>query len=204
MLTAAALVLCYILGSIPFGLIIGKLAKGIDIRDFGSGNIGASNVLRTLGPGPAAAVFLFDTAKGTAAVLLCKALGLPAYLVVAGGLLSLIGHTASVFLRFKGGKGVATSLGIIIGLNGIIAAIAFGIWLVTVSVTRFISVASIVASLSVPLMMLLWKDPRVPIPYQVLAWVAAAAIAARHQSNIKRLLAGTEPRIFQKTKGESR
>ena len=198
MINALALVACYAMGAIPFGVIIGKLTRGIDIRDFGSGNIGASNVLRILGTGPAVMVFFFDTAKGLAAVVLMNALRLGPYWVVAGAMLSVLGHTFSVFLNFKGGKGVATSLGVIVGLNPVIAAIAFGLWVFLVAVTRYISIASIVATISVPLEMIFWKSMNVPVPYQVLASVAALAILLKHTSNVKRLLNGTEARVGQK------
>jgi glycerol-3-phosphate acyltransferase PlsY len=191
----AALIACYLLGAVPYGVIVGKIARGIDIRDYGSGNIGASNVLRTLGRGPAFVVFFLDTIKGTAAVVLCSALGMKPWLVVTGGVLSIIGHSFSVFLRFRGGKGVATSLGMIIGLNPIIAAVAFGFWLVIVGVTRFISVGSILAAASVPAMMFVWDEPR---EYQAVALVAALLIVIKHAPNIKRLIAGTETRIGQR------
>lgn len=202
------LVVCYVLGGIPFGVIIGKLLKGIDIRDFGSGNIGASNVLRTLGTGPALVVFFFDTIKGYVAVVLCewffinvaKVGGLWPYWVVAGSLICILGHTFSIFLKFQGGKGVATSLGVIIGLNWLVAAIALGIWLVLVGVTRYISVASILASISVPLQMVFWKSLNVPSAYQMLAGLAALVIVLKHTTNIKRLLAGKEPRVGQQVK----
>lgn len=190
-----ALIVCYLLGAIPFGVIVGKVTRGIDIRDYGSGNIGASNVLRTLGRGPAFAVFVLDTIKGTAAVVLCSALGMKPWLVVTGGVLSILGHSFSVFLRFRGGKGVATSLGIIIGLNPIIAAVAFGVWLLVVGVTRIISVGSILAAASVPAMMLVWDKHR---EYQTVALVAALLIVVKHASNIRRLIAGTETRIGQR------
>ena len=195
---AVALAACYLAGAIPFGLVVGLVTRGIDIRKFGSGNIGASNVLRTLGIGPALLVFALDTAKGLFAVLLCGWLGLNHYWVVAGALLSVFGHTFSCFLNFRGGKGVATSLGVIIGLNWVIASIAFGLWLLIVAVTRYISVASIIASLSVPLQMVFWKSMHVPAAYQALAGVAALAIVVKHRSNVGRLLSGTEPRIGQR------
>ena len=186
---------CYVFGAIPFGLMVGKITRGIDIRDFGSGNIGASNVLRTLGPGPALLVFVLDTAKGWGPVVLCKELGLGEYWVVAGALLSVLGHTFSVFLRFKGGKGVATSLGVIIGLNPVIAAIALGIWFMVLGISRYISVASILAAISVPVQMVFWRKMNVPVAYQILAGIAALAILAKHIPNIKRLVGGDEPRI---------
>ena len=176
---------------------MGRL-RGIDIRQHGSGNIGATNVLRILGVGPAIVVFALDAAKGYAAVAICDAMGFGQYIVVAGALLSIIGHTYSVFINFRGGKAVSTSLGVIIGLNWLIAATAFGIWCVLVAITRYVSVGSILAALSVPAMMIFWRAQNVPVAYQGLATLAALAIAVKHHSNIKRLLAGTEPKIGQK------
>jgi glycerol-3-phosphate acyltransferase PlsY len=205
----AVLVISYLLGAIPIGLITGKLVKGVDIRQYGSGNIGATNVLRTLGPFAATIVFFGDTAKGLAAVLLAKYLVVgdyQPYYVVGAGLLSVIGHSASPFLRFKGGKGVATSLGIIIGFNWLIAAIAFGLWVTLVAVIRFVSIASIIASLSVPAMMFfsptLFQGMRVPREFTICALAAALLILLRHRSNLKRLVKGTEPKFGQKVKLE--
>jgi glycerol-3-phosphate acyltransferase PlsY len=195
--TALILALCYLVGAIPFGVIMGRL-RGIDIRQYGSGNIGATNVLRILGVGPAIVVFALDAAKGYAAVAICHSMGLGQYIVVAGALLSIIGHTYSVFIKFKGGKAVSTSLGVIIGMNWLIAAIAFGIWCVLVAITRYVSVGSILAALSVPIMMIFWKSQHVPPTYQGLASLAALAIVIKHHANIKRLLSGTESRIGQK------
>lgn len=195
------LVGCYLVGAIPFGLLVGKVTRGIDIREFGSGNIGASNVLRTLGVGPALAVFVLDTAKGTAAVAVCRALKMEPWMVVTGGVLSIIGHSFSVFLRFRGGKGVATSLGMIIGLDPVIAAVALGLWLVIVALTRIISVGSMLAAISVPAMMFAWQEH---VEYQAIAVVAAMLILVKHRSNIARLLAGTEPRIGQRVKLDQR
>ncbi len=103
-----------------------------------------------------------------------------------------------MFLNFKGGKGVATSLGVIIGLNPAIAGTAFALWIVIVALTRYISVASIIASLSVPLQMYLWKSMAVPMPYQILSTIAAVAIVLKHVSNLKRLMNGTEAKVGQK------
>ncbi|MDO8683874.1 MAG: glycerol-3-phosphate 1-O-acyltransferase PlsY [Armatimonadota bacterium] len=199
---AAIMLACYLAGAIPFGLIVGLL-KGIDIRKHGSGNIGATNVLRLLGPGPAAIVFIGDTLKGLFAVLLCKATLDPAALVVAGGLAGVLGHNFSIFLRFKGGKGVATSLGVAFGIDPVIAAITFGVWLVFVGIFRYISVASIIAALTVPAQM--WfSEPlfgrRAPREYLAFAIVACAFIVVKHRSNIARLLAGNEPKVGQKAK----
>lgn len=198
-----SLAACYLFGAIPFGVIIGKIACGIDIRQYGSRNIGASNVLRTLGTGPALLVFFFDTVKGLGAVLLCTVVGLDPWWVVVGGLLSVVGHSFSVFLGFKGGKGVATSLGIIIGLDWLVALIALAIWGLLVVFTRYISVASIVATLSVPVQMLVWEARNVETAYKVLAVVAAMMIVLKHKSNFKRLVSGTEPRIGAKVSVEA-
>jgi len=195
---AGILLLSYLAGSIPVGLIVGKLVKGIDIRRYGSGNIGATNVLRTLGIGPAIVVFVCDTLKGLGPVLLCKHDPL---LAVSAGIVSILGHNFSLFLRFQGGKGVATSLGVMIGIHPAIAAIAFGVWLILVGITRYISVASIITAVTVPLQMWL-SGPllRKPVEREYLAFgiIAAAFIIAKHKSNIARLLAGTEAKIGQK------
>ena len=201
---AAVLVVSYFLGAVPVGLMVGKLTRGVDIRKYGSGNIGAANVLRTLGLAPAAIVLIGDTAKGLAAVLLAAHFIVghyQPYFVIAAGLLSVVGHSASPFLGFKGGKGVATSLGVIIGLNWLIAAIAFGLWVVIVGVFRYISVASIIAAFSVPVMMH-FSAPlfgaHVPREYAICGLAAACLILLRHRSNLERLFRGAEPKFGQK------
>jgi glycerol-3-phosphate acyltransferase PlsY len=204
---AAVLILSYFLGSIPVGLITGKITKGIDIRDYGSGNIGATNVLRTLGRGPATIVMVGDTLKGYVAVKLAMTIHAPywPYMVIAAGLLSIFGHSLSPFLRFKGGKGVATSLGVIIGMNPLIALIAFVLWVSIVAITRYVSIASIFAPFTVPIMMCFskkWFGADVPKEFAVFGLAASTLILIRHVSNIKRLLNGTEPKIGQKVKLE--
>ncbi|MGQ9455940.1 MAG: glycerol-3-phosphate 1-O-acyltransferase PlsY [Armatimonadota bacterium] len=189
---------CYIIGAIPFGLITGKLLKGIDIRNFGSGNIGATNVYRTLGPSPALLVFALDVAKGFLAVLICKSVSSNEWYIISGGLLSVIGHTYSVFLKFAGGRGVATALGVITGLTPHIALFALSIWIVIVAITRYISLASIIAALCVPILMIVWHPTRVPIAYIILASIAALFIVLRHIPNIKRLATGKEPKFAQR------
>ena len=125
LLSVSILIGSYLLGSIPIGLIVGKVSRGIDIRQFGSGNIGATNVLRTLGVAPAAVVFIGDTLKGLAAVLAARSLLSEHHaVIVLAGLAAIIGHSASIFLGFKGGKGVATSLGVIIGISPLAAGAA--------------------------------------------------------------------------------
>lgn len=196
---------CYLLGAAPFGWLIAKLLKGIDIREVGSGNIGATNVYRTLGPGPGIAVFVLDTLKGLVAVVICEQIGLTDWQVVVGALLAFIGHSYSVFLGFKGGKAVATSLGVIIGLSPPVAAISFTLWLLMLAVTRYVSVASIIAAISVPALMFAVgqmgiEDP--PPSYKILGLLAALGILIKHKSNVGRLMAGTEPRVGKKPEQE--
>ena len=194
----AVLLLCsYLLGSIPFGMIVGR-ARGVDIRKHGSGNIGATNVLRLLGPGPAALVFAGDVTKGLVPVLVGRAL-LRTWAVtqadlwvLAVALAPILGHTFSVFLRFRGGRAVATTLGALLGMSWPAGVIGLCIWIVVVGLTRYISLASIIASPFVPVYLALSGNR--------LAWCVfwaaiAALIIARHIPNIGRLLEGTEPKI---------
>jgi len=197
---AILLILSYFLGAIPFGLIIGKAWRGIDIRDHGSGNIGATNVFRTLGPGPGTVVFVADVLKGLMPVVAAKQIA-PGigWLPVAAGMSSILGHTLSVFLKFKGGKGVATSLGVAIGLTPIIAAIAFGLWVAIFAVTRYVSVASMLACIGVPVMM--WATD-CPLEYRLFGMLVGAYVIVKHRSNIVRLIQGKENRFGGKAASE--
>jgi glycerol-3-phosphate acyltransferase PlsY len=187
-------ILCYLLGSIPFGLLIAKIWK-IDIRRHGSGNIGATNVLRTLGPLPGAVVLLLDFLKGWLAIFLGGlAGGTPSQLIILGSAV-ILGHMFSVFLRFKGGKGVATSLGVLAGLTPDIFLISALLAALILFTTRYVSAASLTTSLCVPFLMLLTGKP---LPYTLLAALAALFIFIRHVPNLKRLLQGTELRLGEK------
>ncbi|MBP5738838.1 MAG: glycerol-3-phosphate 1-O-acyltransferase PlsY [Abditibacteriota bacterium] len=197
MKNAVVILLCYLFGSIPFGLIAGKVFKGIDIRSVGSGNIGATNVLRAVGPIPALIVFLLDVFKGAGAVLLCRYLGMSEYLIVLGGIAALVGHTCSVFLGFKGGKGVATLLGLVIGINPIMAAVALGIWIIVVAITRYVSLGSIIASLTTSIIICFIKLH--PI-YKIVFLLVSLFVVIKHKDNIKRLVNGTENKIGNKVK----
>lgn len=200
----------YLIGSVPFGLIVGYLFKRVDIRAYGSGNIGATNVLRLLGWPAALLVFLLDAAKGLVPVWLAitYAAGTP-LLHVAAALAAILGHNYSVFLKFRGGKGVATSLGVLIALVPEVAALVFFIWVLMVVLTRYISVASMVAGASVPVLMLLSSRAHTlhtsrPIPdeYIYLALFGAGFILLKHRTNLNRLSHGTEPRIGQRVRLE--
>jgi glycerol-3-phosphate acyltransferase PlsY len=185
----AALLFGYLLGSIPFGLILTRLAGLGDIRAIGSGNIGATNVLRTGRKGLAAATLVLDALKGTLAVTIGWRFGLHAAL--AAGLGAYLGHCFPVWLKFKGGKGVATFLGVLLGLHWptmIVAALA---WIGTVAVTRYSSLSALVASTVAPIALVLFGQAEaaaVCLVLTILIWL-------RHRANLKRLLAGEEPRI---------
>ena len=184
----------YLLGSIPFGLLIGKIMK-IDVRKSGSGNIGATNVLRTLGVGPGALVLILDTLKGAVPVWLAQAYSGDPLIIVLCGLAAIIGHTFPIYLGFKGGKGVATSGGVLLGLAPDMFVFAILLFLVIVGLTRFVSVGSILTALTLFIVFIILGKP---LPYTVLVGLAAVLIVIRHRPNIKRLIAGTELRIGEK------
>jgi glycerol-3-phosphate acyltransferase PlsY len=188
----AALALGYLLGSIPFGLILTRLAGTEDIRTIGSGNIGATNVLRTGNKGLAAATLIGDALKGTAAVLIASAWGPAAGLIAGFG--AFLGHLFPVWLRFKGGKGVATFLGVLIGVWWPGALLFAAIWLGVAYLSRYSSLSALVASAVTPAALLL-AGLRAEAG---LFLVLAIMLYAMHRQNISRLMAGTEGRIGQK------
>lgn len=193
--TLIALVVGYLFGSIPFGIILTKLAGGPDLRSIGSGNIGATNVLRTGNKKLAAATLVGDMLKGTVAVLVgARFLGGPEA-ALAAGIGAFLGHLFPVWLGFKGGKGVATYLGVLIGVKASIALIFAAIWLSLAYLFRYSSLAALVASLLTPLLLWFWvgmpKAALVMAGLTVLLWIM-------HRENIARLLAGREGKIGQK------
>jgi len=185
----------YILGSIPFGLIVGRLVKGVDLRRYGSGNIGTTNVMRVLGGGWAALVFAFDAAKGLAPVAVAQRAGLEPEVVALVAFLAVAGHNWPVFLRFRGGKGVATSLGALAGLSLPAAGAAVLVWAAVVLIWGYASLGSMLALLSAPLVLHLTGKPGVYVILGALLFVTAVV---RHRANIQRLLAGEELRFGQK------
>jgi len=195
MSTAAALILGYLFGTIPFGLIVTRLAGTGDIRAIGSGNIGATNVLRTGRKGLAAATLLGDMLKGTAAVLIAAWLwGRNASLAAALG--AVLGHVFPVWLGFKGGKGVATYIGVLLGLAWP-GVVAFGaIWALVAASTRYSSLAGLVASALTPAFLLWWTGD---VALALLFLVLTLLLWAMHRTNIARLIAGTEAKIGQKS-----
>ena len=196
----------YLLGSIPFGYLIGRIA-GIDIRKAGSCNIGATNVVRILGKRYGYAVFLLDFFKGFAAVRLSMLLAMrsppgwnsPELFGIIAAAASVVGHSYPLWLKFKGGKGVATSAGALFALTAIGGLIGLGIWIVIFWLTRYVSVASITAALLLPIVILVisWRDER-PRAIFYFSLCAAAVVIWRHRSNLSRLMRGTEPRFTRK------
>lgn len=193
--TIAALVLGYLLGSIPFGLVLTRAAGLGDVRDIGSGNIGATNVLRTGNKGIAALTLLLDLLKGTAAVLIGHAIGaLGGVAILASlvaGFAAFIGHTYPVWLGFKGGKGVATYIGILLGLNWPGALAFCSVWLLVAILSRYSSLSAIVAAIVTPIWLLTVGDYATAI----LAALLSVLLIFKHRANIHRLVAGEEPRI---------
>lgn len=191
----------YLVGSIPFGLLVGRWLRGVDIRQHGSGNIGFTNVLRILGPGPAVLVLVADVGKGLVPVAVGQRMLGPSHpagiewWVLGAGLAAILGHSFSVFCGFRGGRAVATSFGVLLGLCWPAAAVALGVWGLVVATTRYVSLGSIIGSLSVPCYLALTRRP----PSWVAFWAAISAlIVARHIPNLRRLLAGTESRLGQR------
>ncbi len=196
--------LSYLAGSIPTSIIVGKLLKGIDIRDYGSKNAGATNTLRVLGWKPALVVMVVDVGKGIFATLVIAKLridpvNLDSSLVqIMAGLAAICGHIWTVFAGFRGGKGVATAGGMLIALYPWAALICAGIFFLTVLITRYVSVGSMTASASFPLVLVLLHyifDIPISYPLFFLSLLIGALIIYTHRSNIRRLLNGTENRF---------
>jgi glycerol-3-phosphate acyltransferase PlsY len=192
---ALGLVVVYLIGAIPVGFLVARAAGGIDIRGKGSGTIGATNVLRTLGPVPAVLTLLGDVVKGYVAVRVAEVIGPEPVWEAAGALLAIVGNCWPVFLRFKGGKGVATALGAFLRLTPAAIAPAAIVWIALVATFRYVSLASILASVSLAIgAWILGYSPM----YAAAAGCAAALIVWRHHENVKRLLSGTERRLGER------
>ena len=189
-----AVVAAYLVGSIPFAQLLSK-RRGVDLRRVGSGNVGATNVLRTLGVRAAVLAMMLDAVKGTIAVLVAQRLTSGLGAPVAAGLASMIGHVYPVWLRFRGGKGVATAAGAFAVLAPVAAAVAVGMFLLAVAITRFISVGSMVAAITLAG----WAIASdAPTAVGIGAAIAAALVIVAHRANMLRLAAGTERRIGQR------
>ena len=190
------IIICYILGSIPFGYIVGKLFKKMDIREYGSGNIGATNAFRILGPSLASLVVIGDIGKGILSIYLVQYLNIDNLLILTiAGLAVICGHDWSLFLGFKGGKGIATTFGVIFVFNPIISFLGLIVWGVVVIATRYVSLASIFAIISFFILTILFKQP-----YEYILFSAIILVLGifNHKENIKRLRLNKERKIGEK------
>ena len=192
------LFLGYLFGSFPSGYLAGRIAKGIDIRSLGSGSTGATNVLRHIGKRAAITVFLLDLFKGVLSILLAKYFLLNDSWQVAIGLSTLIGHIWPIWLNWKGGKAVATGLGIFLGLSWQVGLATLGIFIIMITFFRIVSLASVSAALALPLIMFLsFGTSNFSLPFLIISLLAMTLVIWRHRENIVRLIKGKEPRIGQ-------
>ena len=208
MVTLAVLLIgSYLLGSIPFGYLAGRLA-GIDIRQAGSGNIGATNVVRVLGKGYGYPVFVLDFLKGFGAVKISMLMATgrplewnsPEIFGILAAMSSVLGHLYPAWLAFKGGKGVATSAGALLALTPVATLFGVAIWIVVFCLTRYVSLASITAAIVLPIVILVVRsqDQNKGKPLVYSSACVAAVVIWRHRSNLSRLIRGTEPRFIRK------
>ena len=196
--------LSYVLGAIPWGFLLSRISKGIDVRQYGSGKTGMSNVLRTAGGRIATLVFIFDITKGALVVLLARAITDSPLAEVVAALLSLVGHNWSVFLGFTGGRGLLTGFGSLLVMSPISGLIAISSFLPITLITRYLSLGSIIGTIVACLTLLILTIPGMPIPisdpdpiYIAYTFIAAVIILWQHRDNIRRLLRGQEQRLGQ-------
>jgi len=196
------IIIGYILGSLPFSFWLGKM-KGVDIRRVGSGNVGATNLARSVGAGWGTIAFILDLGKGLLAVVLAgyifslfeDNLTSSAMLKIIGGIMSICGHNWSMWIKFQGGKGVATSAGVFLGLAPIPLVLSLAVWLVVFAFFRYVSLASISSMISLPIWMLVGIGGKVALPIIVFSCIVTVLIIIRHRSNIRRLIQGRENRF---------
>ncbi len=191
--------LSYLVGAISPGYVLVRWLKGADIRTLGSGSTGATNVMRVAGKAPALGVFLFDIGKGFLALKITQLVmdpsGYGAWWAVGSGLLASLGHSRSVWLNWQGGKSVAVSLGLLFAVDVRVALATFALWGLSVALTRFVSIGSVLGGLGVAGFMIWFNQP---LPYVLLGACGGLYVVLRHQSNLLRLWQGTEPRIGEK------
>ncbi len=196
---ALTITVSYLVGAVPAGFLVGKLVKGIDIRNYGSGKIGTTNTLRTLGLRWAAVVLAADLLKGFLPVLAARYFLDSNLLAVVAGLMTMVGHNWPVFIRFQGGRGVATGFGALVAMSPIVAVAAALLMAGIVALFRYVSLGTILGALTVPMVMVLmvllgWE----PLVFLIYAIVGASLVIFQHRDNIMRLLTGTERRLGDK------
>ncbi|HOE57325.1 MAG TPA: glycerol-3-phosphate 1-O-acyltransferase PlsY [Bacillota bacterium] len=189
-------VIAYLLGNFSTSYLISRAAGKIDIRKYGSGNAGSTNVLRVLGVKAAAVAFLGDLLKGTAAVLIGKQLG-GSYGEIVAGISVVLGHNWPVFLKFKGGKGIATTIGLMIPIDPIMVLLIVAAGVTLIVITRYVSLGSVMGVLIYPIAMI---ATRKPLEYIIFSIILSAMAVFKHRSNLERLLKGTESKLGQKKK----
>jgi acyl phosphate:glycerol-3-phosphate acyltransferase len=187
----AMILLAYLVGSIPFGLVVGKVFYHVDVREHGSGNVGTTNVFRVLGKKAGVTVLVCDMLKGYVPAVIAAYFFNP-WLAIFIAAAPVVGHVCSVFLKGSGGKGVATGAGVVLALVPLAFGIIIVVWLLLVLTTRYVSLASLVAALLVPVLVFALGDP---LPYEIAAVLATVVIFWAHRGNIRRLLKGTENRV---------
>ena len=187
----ALFVIAYLVGSIPFGVVIGKLFYGVDVRDHGSGNVGTTNVFRVLGKKAGVAVLVCDMLKGYVPAAIAAAVFNPWFAIFIAAA-PVVGHIYSVFLKFKGGKGIATGAAVVLALVPLVFAIILAVWIVLVLTTRYVSVASLAAASLVPVLAIVFDEP---LPYKIAGVLVAVLVWWAHRGNVHRLRAGEENRV---------
>jgi glycerol-3-phosphate acyltransferase PlsY len=199
LLSATCMVIGYLLGTIPTGYLIAK-ARGVDIQKVGSGNIGATNVLRSIGTFAGIMVAVVDPLKGALAIVLPRLIDVPPWGVALTGLATVLGNNFNVFLRLRGGKGIATSFGVFLALDPVVGIFSAVIGVYAIILSRYVSLGSLIAATAAPLLLITKGD--YPMPYLYLAVALALLASFRHRENIHRLAVGTERRFGEKAKTE--
>jgi glycerol-3-phosphate acyltransferase PlsY len=189
------IIISYLIGSIPTAYLIGRICGKVDIRKVGSGNVGATNVYRTVGKTAGISVLIIDVLKGFLPVYVVEILGFDTIYKICAGLGAIIGHTWTIFLKFKGGRGVATSLGVFLGLTPVPVLIVLLIFILVASISRYISLGSIIGALSLPPLLLFFETENV---IKIFGIAVSLLIVIRHTPNIKRLIAGQEHKLGTK------
>lgn len=206
--TISAIIIAYLVGAIPTGYIFGRILKGVDIRQHGSGNVGATNVVRTVGTVPGIIVFILDLSKGLVAVIVLPALlvsfapdaaGSCALIRILLGVAAISGHVWTCFLKFKGGKGVATTAGVMAGLSPWIFLGCFGVWIIIFAIWKYVSLASIIAAIALPVFSVASGQA---IEFTVFCATLCVMGVYAHRANIKRLIQGTESKIIKVKKSQ--